>query len=31
MDGIVTEIAVAKDAQIAEGARLIVITPPITS
>jgi 3-methylcrotonyl-CoA carboxylase alpha subunit len=31
IDGIVTEIVVAKDAQIAEGARLMAVTPPITS
>jgi len=31
IDGVVTEIAVAKDAQIAEGARLMVVAAPTTS
>jgi biotin carboxyl carrier protein len=31
IDGIVTELVVAKDSQIAEGARLMVVTPPLTS
>jgi 3-methylcrotonyl-CoA carboxylase alpha subunit len=31
IDGVVTEIVVANDAQIAEGARLMVVAPPITS
>ena len=31
IDGVVTEIVVARDAQIAEGARLMVVAPSITS
>jgi 3-methylcrotonyl-CoA carboxylase alpha subunit len=31
IDGVVTEIVVAKDAQIAEGARLMTVSPAITS
>ena len=31
IDGIVTEIVAAKDAQVAEGARLMTIAPPVTS
>jgi 3-methylcrotonyl-CoA carboxylase alpha subunit len=31
IDGVVTEIVVAKDAQIAEGAQLMSIAPAITS
>jgi 3-methylcrotonyl-CoA carboxylase alpha subunit len=31
IDGVVTEIVVAKDAQIAEGALLLVLVPPATS
>ncbi|MFY9684958.1 MAG: acetyl/propionyl/methylcrotonyl-CoA carboxylase subunit alpha [Pseudolabrys sp.] len=31
IDGVVTEIVVAKDAQIAEGAQLMTVAPPITS
>jgi 3-methylcrotonyl-CoA carboxylase alpha subunit len=30
-DGVVTEIVAAKDAQVAEGARLMTIAPPVTS
>jgi 3-methylcrotonyl-CoA carboxylase alpha subunit len=31
IDGVVTEIIAAKGAQIAEGARLMTVTPAVTS